>query len=106
MATDFDILKSVVFTRESIRAFNNDPLEKGVLETILGFSLVLTCISINIQRTPTSMNLQPYRIIIVRDVEKKELLASCMSEKNHPKVENAGASLIICSDMGNDRIKE
>lgn len=52
------------------------------------------------------MNLQPYRIIIVRDVEKKELLASCMSEKNHPKVENAGASLIICSDMGNDRIIE
>ena len=48
MATDFDILKSVVFTRESIRAFNNDPLEKGVLETILGYSLVLTCISINI----------------------------------------------------------
>lgn len=48
MATDFDILKSVVLTRESIRAFNNDPLEKGVLETILGYSLVLICISINI----------------------------------------------------------
>ena len=48
MATDFDILKSFVLTRDSIRAFNNDPLEKGVLETILGYSLVFTYIIINI----------------------------------------------------------
>lgn len=39
-------------------------------------------------------------MIIVRDADKKDLLASCMSSKNSPKVKNSGASVIICSDMG------
>lgn len=46
------------------------------------------------------MNLQPYRVIVVRDEDVKQQLATCMSEHNTPKVLNAGASLIVCSDMG------
>ena len=46
------------------------------------------------------MNLQPYRVIVVRDEDVKLKLAACMSEHNAPKVLNAGASLIVCSDMG------
>lgn len=40
METDFERLKKVVLTRESIRAFNGQALEKGVLEEILGYALV------------------------------------------------------------------
>ena len=46
------------------------------------------------------MNLQPYRMIIVRDSDRKDVLADCMSQKNISKIRNTGASIIICSDMG------
>ena len=46
------------------------------------------------------MNLQPYRMIIVRDSDRKDALADCMSQKNILKIRNSGASSIICSDMG------
>lgn len=41
MSSDFEKLKNVVLTRESVRAFSGEPLEKGVLEEILGYSLVI-----------------------------------------------------------------
>lgn len=40
METDFELLKKVVLTRESIKAFNGQPLDEGVLEEILGYALV------------------------------------------------------------------
>ena len=43
-------------------------------------------------------------MIIVRDQEKRSLLASCMSENNAKKVACSGASLIICSDIGNSDV--
>ena len=46
------------------------------------------------------MNLQPYRVIVVRDEDVQQKLATCMSKNNAPKVLNAGACLIVCSDMG------
>lgn len=42
MSSDFEKLKSVVLTRESVRAFSGEPLEKGVLEEILGYALVIS----------------------------------------------------------------
>ena len=40
MRMDFDILKTVVVSRQSIREFSNKQIAPGVLETILGYSLV------------------------------------------------------------------
>ena len=45
------------------------------------------------------MNLQPYRMIVVRDAEVKESLSLCMSKKNENTVREAAASIIVCSDM-------
>ena len=46
------------------------------------------------------MNLQPYRMILVRDASIKEKLANCMSQKNAPVVREADVSIIMCSEMG------
>lgn len=54
----------------------------------------------NDKRTPTSINLQPYKMILVRDEAMKEPLAACMSKKNAPVVMEAPVSIIVCSDMG------
>ena len=46
------------------------------------------------------MNLQPYKVIVVRDPSVKQSLSLCMIQSNAPKVLHSGASLIVCSDMG------
>lgn len=45
---------------------------------------------------PSSFNLQPWKIIVVRDPEKKKALRRCAF--NQPKVEEASAILIMIAD--------
>lgn len=45
---------------------------------------------------PSSFNLQPWRVIVVRDQERKKTLRACAM--NQPKVEDASAVLIIIAD--------
>ncbi|MCX7641530.1 MAG: nitroreductase family protein [Elusimicrobiales bacterium] len=46
--------------------------------------------------TPSSMNLQPWEVIVVRSKEKKELLMKCAM--NQIKVKHASANFIIIAD--------
>lgn len=45
---------------------------------------------------PSSFNLQPWRLIVVRDKERKRALRACAM--NQPKVEEASIVLIIIAD--------
>jgi putative NAD(P)H nitroreductase len=47
---------------------------------------------------PSSMNLQPWRIVVVKDHERKKVLRQCSN--NQPKVEEASAVLIMVADPG------
>jgi putative NAD(P)H nitroreductase len=46
--------------------------------------------------SPSSFNLQPWKIIVVRDPERKKILRQCAF--NQPKVEEASAVLIMIAD--------
>lgn len=46
---------------------------------------------------PSSFNLQPWHVVVVRDTEKKKILRKCAS--NQPKVEEAPVVLIIVADL-------
>jgi putative NAD(P)H nitroreductase len=46
--------------------------------------------------SPSSFNLQPWRVIMVRDHERKKVLRQCAF--NQPKVEEASAVLIMIAD--------
>src|SRR4030043_938314 len=46
--------------------------------------------------SPSSFNLQPWRMIVVRDPERKKVLRQCAF--NQPKVEEASAVLIMIAD--------
>ncbi|MHC1725697.1 MAG: nitroreductase family protein [Syntrophobacteraceae bacterium] len=46
--------------------------------------------------SPSSFNLQPWRVIVVRNKERKQALRACAM--NQPKVEEASAVLIIIAD--------
>jgi len=47
---------------------------------------------------PSSMNLQPWRVIVVNDQERKKVLRKCAFDQ--PKVEEASAVLIMVADPG------
>ena len=49
-------------------------------------------------RAPSSMNLQPWRVIVVNDPERKKALRKCAFDQ--PKVEEASAVLIMVADPG------
>ena len=47
---------------------------------------------------PSSMNLQPWRVVVVKDSERKKALRKCAFDQ--PKVEEASAVLIMVADPG------
>jgi len=48
--------------------------------------------------SPSSFNLQPWKIVVVKDAEKKKILRQCAF--NQPKVEEASIVLIMVADPG------
>ncbi|MCL4536067.1 MAG: nitroreductase family protein [Nitrospirae bacterium] len=47
---------------------------------------------------PSSFNLQPWKVVVVKDPERKKVLRQCAF--NQPKVEEASAVLIMVADPG------
>ena len=88
MSSDYELVKKVTEDRHSVRAFDGKPIEDGVLEEILGYSL----------RCPTSLNVQPYKLVVVRDQEKKSQLARAMDAGNDNTVRSSSATIIVLSD--------
>ncbi len=72
-------------TRRSIRKFKSKKIPDAVLYTILESA----------RWAPSAGNLQPWRIIVVEDREKKELLAS---ESDQDFVAKAPVVFVVCSD--------
>lgn len=48
--------------------------------------------------SPSSFNLQPWRVVVVREAQRKKVLRKCAFDQ--PKVEDASAVLIIIADPG------
>ena len=46
------------------------------------------------------MNTQPYKLILIRDNEKKEELSKYMIDSNSISVKTSAATVIVCSDQG------
>lgn len=81
-----DVLQAIR-GRRSINFFEiGKVLDEGILKELLE-TANLSC---------SSFNLQPWRVIVVRDSERKRALRGCAF--NQPKVEEASAVLIIIAD--------
>lgn len=81
-----DVLEAIK-GRRSINFFETGKvIDDGMLKELLE-TANLSC---------SSLNLQPWRVIVVRDAEKKKMLRQCAF--NQPKVEEASAVLIIIAD--------
>lgn len=92
MSTKADIKENetdkAVKWRYSCNKWSEKPIEEGLLEYILELT----------QRTPTSCNLQSYKIITVRDPELIEKVREAHHPSNHKISQNA-IPVIFLSDL-------
>ena len=81
-------VREAVQRRRSTRAFEPDTLrmKREDIEDLI----VQACLA------PSEYNLQPWRFIVVRDSEKKQVLFECTYRQE--KIREAGAVIIVCGD--------
>jgi nitroreductase len=73
--------------RRATPSFLSDPVPEADLEKILAAGVA----------APSAFNLQPWRFVVVRDIEQRRRLRS--AAMNQPKVEEAPVVLIACADL-------
>lgn len=56
------------------------------------------------QRAPTSFNLQPYKVIVVKSPKAREQLASCMLGPNKRRVITAPVTAVFAADLEPTRL--
>ena len=81
-------VREAVRRRRSTRAFEPDTLrmKREEIEDLIAEA----CLA------PSEFNLQPWRFIVVRDSEKKQVLYECAFRQE--KIREAGAVIIVCGD--------
>ena len=79
--------KTAALKRRSIRRYRKDPVPEGLLREILEAAL----------RAPSAWNLQPWRIVVVRDPATKRALREAAFGQAH--VEEAPVVLVLYADL-------
>jgi nitroreductase len=78
---------NAINTRRSIKFFDSErKIPRSTLNEVLSLA----------NTSPSSINLQPWEIIVVESIDKKKLLRKCA--QNQAKVEEASATLIIIAN--------
>lgn len=80
-------VKEAALTRRSIRKYKPDPIPQAHLEEILSLALL----------APSAWNAQPWRYVVVREVELKEKLREAAN--NQAQVSLAPAVIVQYADM-------
>jgi nitroreductase len=80
-------LSEVVKERRATNSFDGTPVPADILNSILRAGI----------EAPSGFNLQPWRFVVVQDLEQKRRLRE--AAMNQPKVEEAGAVIVFCGDL-------
>lgn len=75
-------------TRRSIRKFKDKDISKEIIEKIIDAA----------RCAPSSMDCQPWEIIVVKAQDTKEKLAELKGKENKPAILGAKLILVICAD--------
>src|SRR5262249_25548965 len=84
-------LSEAIGERRATPSFDGSPVPDDVLSAIVRAGM----------HAPSGYNLQPWRFVVVRDLEqKRRLRAAAMGQ---PKIEEAGAVVVCCGDLNAPR---
>ncbi len=87
LAEAFETISRLSFAQNK---FSTSPLPEAVLRKVIELT----------QLAPSSFNLQPYKLIIVRSELQKMTLSDSMLGNNREKVKMAPATIIFASEKG------
>lgn len=91
LTSSFEGFKNVVMTRFSAKSFSQQPIPNDLLNDILELTIA----------SPSSFNLQPYKLVIINDLDTRTLLANeAMLGSNKSKVQNAPLTIIFAAHNG------
>lgn len=96
----FETVKRLVLERRSVRKYLNKDIPVEELKEVLALAQVLLVWKTHCKRAPSSVNAQPYKVIVVRTPEDKMKLSKLMLLNNAKYVNTASATLIVCCDLG------
>ena len=86
----WEIFENIIQSRFSVKQFKpNQTIDDDILISIIQ----------SIHRTPTSYNIQPYKVVVVRSDAKKKDLAACMLGANQNRVRNACFTLVFVANL-------
>lgn len=86
LTTDALPLNVIVSQRRATQGFKSEPIPDNILKELLELSLL----------APSGYNLQPWRLVVVRDPDNRKRLRKVAM--NQAKVEEAPVVLIVCAD--------
>lgn len=84
--TETKSIADVIHQRSSIRSFQDRPVSKEQLETLVRAAMA----------APSAMNKQPWQFIIIQD---KEILKALSQIRTSSMVQRAPAAIVVCGDM-------
>lgn len=87
------IFSKLIAKRRATNSFDGSSIDDSALKTIVKAGM----------ESPSGYNLQPWRFIVVRDLDQKRLLRE--AAMGQPKVEEAGAVIVFCGDLNATRGK-
>jgi nitroreductase len=83
-----------IFTRTSIRAFQNRPVEDEKIEQLLRAAMA----------APSACNKQPWRFVVIKEERMRKAIAAQFH--NIPMVEHAPVAIVVCGDMNHTMPEE
>lgn len=86
-----EAMEAISLLRQTSRFLSSDKIPDTTLKRILKLT----------STTPTSFNLQPYRLLVIDTKEGKEALASCMLGANQDTVLNSPVSVVVVNFKSN-----
>ena len=84
-------LTEAIAERRATPSFDGSPVPDDALSAIVRAGM----------QAPSGYNLQPWRLVVVRDLERKRRLRE--AAMGQPKVEEAGAVIVCCGDLNAPR---
>lgn len=84
----------IVHSRFSNSKYSSTPIPAPILTEILQLT----------QRAPSSFNIQPYVLIVVRSLENRQRLAKAMLGANAAKVVTAPVTVVFAADIESNRL--
>jgi nitroreductase len=76
-----------IFTRTSIRAYENRPVEDEKIEQLLRAAMA----------APSACNKQPWKFVVIKDASTLQAIAAQFA--NMPMVGHAPLAIVVCGDM-------